>query len=115
MAGNKRVNYTEEDEKQLKAMYADGTSTAVMADIFGKTPRSIIAKLTQMKVYQAQVKAPAVQKDEGPSKKDLMAALLQVWPDAPIDGLVNARKDTFNELIALATRVRESVAQDQAA
>jgi hypothetical protein len=50
----KAVNYTKEQTDDLKARYATGESVAELAKAFGKTTRSIVAKLSREGVYKAK-------------------------------------------------------------
>ena len=47
----KEVNYTNEQTAELVNLYVGGTTTAELAEKFGKTVRSIVAKLSREKVY----------------------------------------------------------------
>lgn len=77
MASDKSVNYTEAQTAELVEAYkADATEATVnmFAEKFGKTTRSIVAKLVQAKVY-----VPKTAKVEGTAKTatkaDLVSAL----------------------------------------
>ena len=48
----KAVNYTTEQTAELLALYAANQTVADIANIMGKTTRSIIAKLARAGVYQ---------------------------------------------------------------
>jgi hypothetical protein len=50
----KAVNYTETQTADLKARYAAGESVVDLAKAFGKTTRSIVAKLSREGVYKAK-------------------------------------------------------------
>ena len=70
----------------------------------GKTPRSVIGKLVSMSIYQAPEKK--VVKDEGPTKKELLASLRQTgFDDAGLEG---ATKEAIS-------RVLNVVKQEEAA
>ena len=70
----KVVNYTDAQATELKAAYVaapNKETVAAFAEKFGKTTRSIVAKLAKMEVYQ---KAEYVSKTgEKPVKKDAHA------------------------------------------
>lgn len=102
MADTKKVNYTEADTQRLKEQYAEGVSVVDLAETFGKSTRSIIAKLVREGVYAAPVKVTAAPKDEGPTKKEMLQTLHSVWAGAPLDGLMNATKESLQAVIALA-------------
>ena len=53
-ATTKTVNYTPEQTEKAKAEYLAGTSTEKIAEMLGKTTKSIVAKLTREGVYKAK-------------------------------------------------------------
>lgn len=55
-AETKVVNYTPEQTETAKAEYAKGTTIEAIAEMLGKTPRSIIAKLSKEDVYKSKSK-----------------------------------------------------------
>ena len=67
----KTVNYTPEQTAQMVADYQAGTSVEMIAESFGKTVRSVVAKLSREKVYVA--KAYKTKSAETPVKKDVHA------------------------------------------
>jgi ATP-dependent Lon protease len=67
----KTVNYTPEQTAQIIADYQAGTSVETLAETLGKTVRSVVAKLSREKVYQA--KAYKTKSGETPIKKDVHA------------------------------------------
>jgi ParB-like chromosome segregation protein Spo0J len=67
----KTVNYTPEQTAQMVADYQAGTSVEALAETFGKTVRSVVAKLSREKVYVA--KAYKTKSGETPIKKDVHA------------------------------------------
>jgi len=67
----KTVNYTPEQTAQMVADYQAGTSVETIAETFGKTVRSVVAKLSREKVYVA--KAYKTKSGETPIKKDVHA------------------------------------------
>lgn len=50
----KNVNYTDEQTASLKAQYAEGVTVEALAKAFGKTTRSVVAKLSREGVYKAK-------------------------------------------------------------
>ena len=54
MANTKTVNYTETQTRDLVAKYQAGETVENLAKFFGKTTRSIVAKLSREKVYTAK-------------------------------------------------------------
>jgi transposase-like protein len=67
----KTVNYSPEQTAQIIADYQSGTSVEQIAEKFGKTVRSVVAKLSREKVYVA--KAYKTKSGETPIKKDVHA------------------------------------------
>jgi 4-alpha-glucanotransferase len=67
----KTVNYTPEQTARMVADYQAGTSVETIAETFGKTVRSVVAKLSREKVYVA--KAYKTKSGELPIKKDVHA------------------------------------------
>ena len=67
----KTVNYTPEQTARMVADYQAGTSVEMIAETFGKTVRSVVAKLSREKVYVA--KAYKTKSGEIPVKKDVHA------------------------------------------
>ena len=67
----KTVNYTTEQTARMVADYQAGTSVEMLAETFGKTVRSVVAKLSREKVYVA--KAYKTKSGETPIKKDVHA------------------------------------------
>lgn len=105
MAAERKVkapNYSDEQIRTLIADYEAGKTVEEIADAMGRAVKSVRAKLVQLKVYVAPEKAPAVAKDDGPTKKELLATLAELMPEVPIDtidGLQNATKAALNALI----------------
>jgi hypothetical protein len=67
----KTVNYTPEQTARMVADYQAGTSVEMLAETFGKTVRSVVAKLSREKVYVA--KEYKTKSGETPIKKDVHA------------------------------------------
>ena len=67
----KTVNYTPEQTARMIADYQAGTSVEMLAEAFGKTVRSVVAKLSREKVYIA--KEYKTKSGETPIKKDVHA------------------------------------------
>ena len=108
MAKEAKVNYTEAQTDSMKAAYAAGASVESIAEAMGKAVRSVRAKLVREGVYVAPEKGVKSKREEGPTKKEMLIRLSEVWPDAPVDGLVNATKAAIASLIPHL----ESVADD---
>lgn len=108
MAKEAKVNYTEAQTDSMKAAYAAGASVESIAESMGKAVRSVRAKLVREGVYVAPEKGAKSKREEGPTKKEMLIQLSEVWPDAPVDGLINATKEAIASLI----QHLESVADD---
>jgi hypothetical protein len=54
MASEKSVNYTAEQEAELVHRYTAGESIEALAEDFGKSERSLIAKLSRLGVYKSK-------------------------------------------------------------
>lgn len=67
----KTVNYTPEQTAQMVADYQAGKTVDAIAETLGKTVRSVVAKLSREKVYQA--KAYKTKSGDTPIKKDVHA------------------------------------------
>ena len=86
-----------------------------LAEQFGRTKRSVIARLVKSGVYETPVKAVKTVKDEGPTKKELVAQIAAMDPDAPQDALMATTKAALEWVIALLESVASGeVAEDQA-
>ena len=55
----KAVNYTPEQETQLVDQYQAGMSVDEIATMFGKSVKSVVAKLSRLGVYKSKAKATA--------------------------------------------------------
>jgi hypothetical protein len=67
----KTVNYTPEQTVQMVADYQAGVTVEAIANALGKTVRSVVAKLSREKVYQA--KTYTTKTGEAVVKKDEVA------------------------------------------
>jgi ATP-dependent Lon protease len=67
----KTVNYTSEQTLKMVADYQAGATVETLAQELGKTVRSVVAKLSREKVYQA--KTYVSKTGETPIKKDAHA------------------------------------------
>lgn len=99
MAKEAKVNYSEELTAAIVDRYTAGETVETIAESIGKAVRSVRAKLVREGVYIAPEKGVKAKREEGPTKKELLIALAEVWPDAPIDGLMNATKEAISSLI----------------
>ena len=96
----KTVNYTPEQTVSLLAGYAEGKTTTELATMFGKTVRSIVAKLSREKVYKA--KEYVSKTGEKPIAKDALAdkmASLFDLTEAEADSLTKANKTALKKIL----------------
>ncbi len=99
MAEKTVVNYTPEQTVALIARYQSGETVENLATSFGKTARSIIAKLSREGVYQK--KEYASKTGEKPVKKDVVAdaigAILRL-SEGEVESLAKANKTALRKI-----------------
>jgi DNA-binding XRE family transcriptional regulator len=71
MAGEKTVTYTAEQTAALVEQFTSGVTVEQLAETFGKSTRSVIAKLSREGVYKAKTVAKAARV----TKADLVTKL----------------------------------------
>lgn len=100
-----KVNYTEKDVATLTALYAEKGNAGLkeIAELMGKPLKSVIGKLVNLKVYKADEKPEPKAKDEGPTKKDLLADLAKLVP-FDVDGLAPAKKEVIAGVLDFARK-----------
>jgi hypothetical protein len=89
----KTLNYTPEQTTKMVADYQAGVSVDTLAQELGKTVRSIVAKLSREKVYQA--KTYVSKTGEAPIKKDVHADFIGMalgLTEADTESLTKANK-----------------------
>lgn len=95
----KAVNYTPEMTAKVLAAYAAGDTVEAIAEMAGKTVRSIVAKLSREGVYQKKVYV--TKSGEKPVKKDAHAdaigAILQL-SEGEVDSLTKANKSALRKI-----------------
>lgn len=95
----KTVNYTPEQTTKMVADYQSGVSVEAIAQELGKTVRSIVAKLSREKVYQA--KTYKTKTGEAVVKKDEVAdyiAQALALSEADADSLTKANKTALKAI-----------------
>lgn len=102
MAKNK-FKWDDASATQARSMYEqqgndglDEIAAALSTDEVQVTRRSVIAKLTNMGVYQKPEKPAPQPKDEGPTKAEIMSAIKASGFDT--EGFQGATKDALNRL-----------------
>lgn len=101
MATTKTVNYTPEQSAQMVAQYLAGITVEEIAEMMGKTVRSVVAKLSREKVYKAKTYvsktgAPVVKKD---AHADAIGAILKLT-EAEIESLTKANKTALEKIFS---------------
>ena len=95
----KTANYTPEQTAQMISDYQSGVTVEMIAQNMGKTVRSVVAKLSREKVYQA--KQYVSKTGEKPVKKDVHAdaigAILRL-PENDIESLTKANKSALKAI-----------------
>ena len=97
----KAVNYTPEMVETAIQMYVElgNDGLDAIAERLGKNVRSVRSKLVREGVYVAPVKGASTAKNDGPTKKELLAELRGVTPFDFGDGLNGATKDAIKDLL----------------
>ena len=94
----KAPNYTAEQTALIISEYEQNVGIETIAEMVGKSVRSVRSKLVREGVYVATPKAKARKNDE-PTKKELLLELEQVAP-FEVTGLMGATKASIMDLIA---------------
>ena len=97
----KMVNYTPEQTAQVVADYAAGVTVEQIAETFGKSVRSIVAKLSREGVYQK--KQYATKSGEPVQKKDQTAdaiGAVLMLTEAETESLTKANKTALVKIFA---------------
>lgn len=94
----KAPNYTAEQTALIISEYEQHVGIETIAEMVGKSVRSVRSKLVREGVYVATPKAKARKNDE-PTKKELLLELEQVAP-FEVTGLMGATKASIQDLIA---------------
>lgn len=95
----KAVNYTPEQTAQIVEAYSTGKSVEAIAEMVGKSVRSIVAKLSregvyQKKTYKTKTGESVVKKDQ---HADAIGAILQL-PENDIESLTKANKSALKAI-----------------
>ena len=97
----KTVNYTEAQTEQIKAQYLAGIPVESIAQMLGRSVRSVVAKLSREKVYVA--KTYVSKTGEKPVRKDAHAdaigAVLKLT-EAETESLTKANKTALEKIFA---------------
>lgn len=99
MSSEKVLTYTPDQVAQIAQAYQASPTQETVAALalqLNKTTRSVIAKLAQMKLYQAKTKA----KSDRMTKEDLVAKVATLLGTAPMTSLEKASKEDLERLVA---------------
>jgi hypothetical protein len=99
MMTNQPVNYTPEQTAQLVANYKAGATVEALATMFGKTTRSVVAKLSREGVYQAKSKTSGVARVKKADLVDRIANRVGVAPET-FDSLEKANHEVLEAILA---------------
>jgi len=96
---NKAVNYTVEQTAQIVDAYNAGNTVEMIAEMVGKSTRSIVAKLSREGVYKKKEYVTkngekAVKKD---AHADALGAILKL-PENDIESLTKANKSALKAI-----------------
>ena len=103
---SKTINYTPEQTEAIKGMYlgvADESETRrdevidEIAEMLGKKRRSVIAKLSSLKIYKA--KTPVAKNGKPAIRKDAAANMLRTLTGLPLVSAENLTKVDIEALI----------------
>ena len=95
---NQTVNYSPEQTAQLVANYKAGATVEALATSFGKTTRSVVAKLSREGVYQAKSKSSGVARVKKAELVDRIASLCGATPEA-FDSLEKANHEVLEAIL----------------
>jgi hypothetical protein len=96
----KAVNYTPEQTLAIVAGYTEGTTVEQLATTFGKSVRSIVAKLSREGVYKK--KEYVTKNGEAVQKKDELADKIGAFFDATeaeIESLTKVNKTMLKKIL----------------
>lgn len=94
-----KTNYTAEQTTQLVAGYQAGETVEQLAQAFGKTVRSVVAKLSREGVYVAKTRATGQHRVRKSELVDQLAQHCGVAPEV-FESLEKANHDVLEALVA---------------
>ena len=98
---SKQVIYTAEQTAELVAAYAVNKNVEELAVVFGRTARSIIAKLSREGVYERK-SAPV--REGGVARKDELVYAIELFAQVEMKSLRNMTRDDLEKLMAFIKR-----------
>ena len=108
----KTVTYTAEQTAELVAAYsaeATAETVATFAEKFGKSVKSIVAKLSREGVYKSAAKVAA--KGTAGQRKDEIVLALELMVGAELKSFENATKKDLETLLAFIKREGNDIAE----
>lgn len=108
----KTVTYTAEQTAELVAAYnasATAETVATFAEKFGKTVKSIVAKLAREGVYKSAAKEKSEAK--AGTRKDEIVLALELMVGAELKSFENATKKDLETLLAFIKREGNEVSE----
>ncbi len=98
----KTVNYTDEQTAELVNRYQAGDTVEALAEAFGKSVKSVVAKLTREKVYVAKTKATGTGRVTKAALTSYLEDLFQLEAGS-LESLTKAEKGALEALANAAT------------
>ena len=92
-------NYTAEQTVELVAGYQSGKTVEQLAELLGKTTRSVVAKLSREGVYVAKSRATGVSRVKKAELVDKLAHACGVAPEV-FESLEKANHEVLERLVA---------------
>lgn len=89
------MTYTIKEEFTIKTEYEKGTLVSEIAEMVGKPTKSVIAKLSAMKVYVPKVTISKVTGDKPKTKKAFAQDIADILELPALPGLEKADKGTL--------------------
>lgn len=101
----KTINYTDEQTAELVNRYKGGEAVEALAEAFGKSVKSIVAKLTREQVYKAKTKTAGTARVTKAGMTEYVEDMLQLERGA-LETLQKGSHQALEALVgALTTRV----------
>ncbi len=96
----KTVNYTDEQVATAKAEYLAGTAVETIAEMLGKSVKSIVAKLSREGVYKAKERKTA----GTTARKDEIVLALELMTGTELKSFNHATRADLEKLLAFIKR-----------
>ena len=102
MASEQKINYTEAQTAEIVRMYKEEVTVEKMAELTGRTTRSIIAKLTREQVYVPKARSTSANSETKVELIQALATTLGIEPKE-LESLEKATKGVLQALIKATT------------